>query len=74
VRPRPAFHYRLPNCRVDDPSWRVAREWNYWIAIEELAADRKRREAMTARYLELRQKLFARDRWAGETAQWLDAR
>ena len=40
VKPRPAFHYRLPNCMVDEPHWTVAREWNTWVAVERLAARR----------------------------------
>lgn len=35
--PRPTFHYRLPNSKIDDLSWTFAKEWNYWIAVEELA-------------------------------------
>jgi len=40
IKPRPAFHYRLPNCLIGDPDWRIANEWHYWIMIERLAADR----------------------------------
>jgi hypothetical protein len=39
VKPRPAFHYRMPNCLVDEPLWRISREWNTWIAVERLAND-----------------------------------
>jgi hypothetical protein len=43
VKPRPAFHYRLPDSRVDDPSWGgVIEEWNRWVQVERLAADRER--------------------------------
>lgn len=38
VSPRPAFHYRLPNCRIDEPGWTVAAEWNRWVEVERLAA------------------------------------
>lgn len=38
VKPRPAFHYRLPNCRLDEPDWTVAEEWNRWVEVERLAA------------------------------------
>jgi hypothetical protein len=57
VKPRPAFHYRLPDSRVDDPSWGgVIEEWNRWVVVERLAADqgrlaeacRARREALPA--------------------------
>ncbi|HEX2254193.1 MAG TPA: amidoligase family protein [Thermoanaerobaculia bacterium] len=37
VRARPAFHYRLPNCRIDEPEWTVAEEWNRWVEVERLA-------------------------------------
>jgi hypothetical protein len=39
VKPRPTFHYRLPDSRVDDPSWGVIEEWNRWVQVERLAAD-----------------------------------
>lgn len=37
VKPRPTFHYRLPNSEIDDPSWSIEREWNRWVGVEELA-------------------------------------
>ncbi|SHI61873.1 Putative amidoligase enzyme [Palleronia salina] len=36
---RPAWHYRLPDCRIDDPAWSVTLEWNRWCAIERIGAD-----------------------------------
>ena len=42
VKARPTFHYRLPNCLVDDPAWSIALEWNRWVEVERLAADPKR--------------------------------
>lgn len=39
VKGRPAFHYRLPDCRVNEPGWSVALPWNQWVCIESLAAD-----------------------------------
>lgn len=41
VKERPTFHYRLPNCDIGDPNWRVAHAWNSWIAVERLAEDRE---------------------------------
>ena len=35
---RPAFHYRLPEARVDEADWSVAYEWNRWVLIERVAA------------------------------------
>ena len=39
VKARPTFHYRLPNCQIDDPAWTFALEWNRWIEVEKLADD-----------------------------------
>jgi len=39
VKPRPTWHYRLPNCRIDDPDWSLAEPWAEWAAVERLAAD-----------------------------------
>jgi hypothetical protein len=67
VKPRPTFHYRLPNSEVDDPKWTIAAEWNKWVEIEKLAADP---------YLESynAEPLFARSHWAQRTRNWIDAK
>lgn len=39
VSARPTFHYRLPDCRIDEAGWRLAYEWNRWAMVEALAAD-----------------------------------
>jgi len=49
VKPRPTFHYRLADCRVDEPSWRVGQEWSTWIAVERLAFDHARRDDLVRR-------------------------
>lgn len=36
---RPTWHYRLPNSEIDDPDWRLGREWARWVAVERLAED-----------------------------------
>ena len=36
---RPTFHFRLPNCSLEDENWTLAAEWNRWVLVEELAAD-----------------------------------
>lgn len=38
IKPRPTFHYRLPDCRIADETWSVVGEWNRWLAVESLAA------------------------------------
>jgi hypothetical protein len=51
VKPRPAFHYRLPNCMVDEADWTLAEEWNRWVVVERLAYDRAKTGRMSWEYL-----------------------
>lgn len=41
IKPRPTFHYRMPNCLIDDPDWSLAEAWNDWVEVERLAADQE---------------------------------
>ena len=65
VKPRPAFHYRLPNCELDDPTWTLAGEWNTWVAVERLAADAERIAAMSRDYFAADEESFRPfyDKW-----------
>lgn len=75
IKPRPAWHYRLPNALIDDPDWSLARPWKEWAGIEELAANpavlgdaMRRRWAHSSRFR----------RWLASARQsvagWLDRR
>jgi hypothetical protein len=59
---RPAFHYRLPDARVSDPGWRLAPDWNRWVAVERVAGDGARLERLGLAYLA----------FVGETKSWAD--
>ena len=37
VSARPAYHYRMPDCRLDEPDWTLAYEWNRWALVERVA-------------------------------------
>lgn len=39
VKGRPAFHYRLPDCKINEKGWSPAAAWNRWVNIERLAMD-----------------------------------
>jgi len=39
VNGRPAFHYRLPDCRLGDDKWSIADEWNRWWYVETISSD-----------------------------------
>jgi hypothetical protein len=62
INGRPTFHYRLPDARVSDPGWSIAPDWNRWVAVERLAADRERLETVGLSYLA----------YEGEEKSWAD--
>lgn len=39
INARPTLHYRLPDCRIDDPQWTISKEWNIYLKIEELVGN-----------------------------------
>lgn len=41
INARPTYHYRLPNCDIDNPEWNVDLAVEMWMLIEELAVDPK---------------------------------
>lgn len=45
IKPRPTWHYRLPNCLIDNPDWSLRDPWGEWVRIESLAADSDALEA-----------------------------
>lgn len=51
IKPRPTFHYRLPNAQLSQRGWGAVVEWNRWVAVERLAADRKELRERAARYV-----------------------
>jgi hypothetical protein len=53
VKPRPTFHYRLPNAQLSQRGWGAVLEWNRWLAVERLAADRKELQERANRFIKL---------------------
>lgn len=49
--PRPTFHYRLPNSRINDPGWRFETEWNNWLVVEKLADNKEMLDKLSRLYL-----------------------
>ena len=73
VKPRPALHYRLPNCLIDEQGWTLEEPWRHWLQVEHLAVDHARRDAVMHAYRQHLDdpvaKLF--DVWARDCEQWL---
>lgn len=70
VNARPTFHYRLPDARLRDVPSLVCREWNRWVAVERLADNVEKLEAMSIAFLEQESRLLGGD-WDTEVKKWL---
>ncbi|WP_168201367.1 amidoligase family protein [Qingshengfaniella alkalisoli] len=57
VKGRPAWHYRLPDCRIDEPDWSIAAEWNRWVLVERAACMPELVEELAEAWLKRRKEL-----------------
>jgi hypothetical protein len=73
VKPRPALHYRLPNCEIDRPGWGLRAIWEDWLQIEHLAAEPHRLRGLCDAYVELLDRLFGGllENWHERVQPWL---
>lgn len=73
VKARPAFHYRLPNCLIDDPAWSLADAWESWRVVDDLAQRPADVAALAAAFLDRWRPLLGvdRDAWCSDLAPWL---
>ncbi len=67
---RPTYHYRLPDCRLNDPDWSLAREWNFWVEVERLAVDSERLRAISDAFIE-HQTRWIKWKWIEKAQPWL---
>ena len=67
IKPRPAFHYRLPDCQIDRPGWGLGAAWNDWLQVERLAADPERLAGCCADFHDFIAR-HALERWLGDWA------
>ena len=74
IKARPTFHYRLPNCLIDEPEWGIHISWADWLQVEYLANDRERLDACCAAYGQYLEESLGRllHRWVKEVeGHWL---
>jgi len=64
VHPRPAWHYRVPDCRIDEPNWSLAYEWNRWRIVECVAVMRPLLERLRSDWI------AHRDSRSGAMGDW----
>lgn len=70
VRPRPTWHWRLPDSRVGVPGWSVVPDWNRWVQVERLATDRWAMAELGALWADCRRAGATQD-WPHLVARWL---
>lgn len=70
VKPRPTFHYRLPDANIREPLWSLSLEWNRWCVVERLAEDRDALAEMGKAYIENDISILSED-WALRCTEWL---
>ncbi len=68
IKPRPAWHYRLPNSEVGATGWGPGREWARWVLVERLAADPVRLRAASLAWLSNHDSIAPQDWTAAATA------
>ncbi|WP_136253388.1 amidoligase family protein [Onishia niordana] len=70
VKPRPTFHYRLPNAHLSATEWGSVVEWDRWLAVERLAADTKRLAERANEYLNYHSR-SPMTRWLERLKHWM---
>jgi hypothetical protein len=75
VKPRPALHYRLPNCEIDRPDWGIHLAWRDWLQVEHLVAVPQRLKALCTRYAEHLDRPLGGllEDWTEQVEPWLKA-
>ncbi|MDV6249814.1 amidoligase family protein [Vibrio sp. EA2] len=76
VNQRPTFHYRLPDCLIENTNWSFATSWNIWYQVEALAADPQALDFLSGRFKEMSLPLIGvkRNDWVKEVSQWIKSR
>jgi len=73
IKPRPAFHYRMPDCNIEHNDWSLAQAWNIWCIVEQLAQRPDDLTELSVAFLDAEQPIIGviRNRWVKYLDQWL---
>jgi hypothetical protein len=75
INARPTFHYRLPNCDIDNPGWNLDYPWQLWLEVEKLSNDESRLREFCAAYRIVIDSLIpplGRNSWLQQSAALLE--
>ncbi len=50
IKARPTFHFRMPNCKIDQANWSLETEYHYWKTIETIAMSNSKLDQIIALY------------------------
>jgi hypothetical protein len=73
IKARPAFHYRLPNCNIEQENWSLSQSWNKWCIIEQLAHRADDLDKLGLAFLRADRPILGvrRNDWVEYIDQWL---
>lgn len=76
INPRPTFHYRLPDCHLEDPDWLLATSWRGWLTVERLASADEALDELSAAFTAAHRPLLGVSRrdWGAHVNRWLNER
>jgi len=73
ISPRPAFHYRLPNSKIDEDEWSMAKEFNVWTLVEKGAYNKEALAELCEDYIEFEASpyWFIKELWIERVDEWV---
>jgi len=75
IKARPAFHYRLPDCRIEHSDWSLLVPYNSWLVVEKLANMPEAITELSAEFLSIERQRplldISRTEWVETIDQWL---
>ena len=70
ISARPTYHFRLPDCRIDQDDWSLELDWQRWVKIEKVARDADLLEDLKEAWKEHRASLTSiRSDWRKESSK-----
>ena len=76
VKSRPTFHYRLPDCHIEQHDWSLRQPWQTWLTIEKLADRPTDLDQLAHAFLDAERPLIGVNRgdWVEYMDRWLQDR